>query len=33
MKAIQITHQQELNVIEMEKPQALGLGEVRLKLH
>ncbi len=32
MKAIQITHQQELNVIEMEKPQAPGQGEVLLKL-
>ena len=33
MKAIQITHQQELNVIEMEKPQAPGRGEILLKLH
>ena len=32
MKAIQITHSQELNVIEMEKPQAPGQGEVLLKL-
>jgi D-arabinose 1-dehydrogenase-like Zn-dependent alcohol dehydrogenase len=33
MKAIQITHQQELNIIEIEKPQALGQGEILLKLH
>ena len=33
MKAIQITHSQELNVIEMEKPQAPGAGEVLLKLN
>ena len=33
MKAIQITHSQELNVIELEKPQAPGQGEVLLKLH
>ena len=33
MKAIQITHQQELNIIEMEKPQTLGQGEILLKLH
>ena len=33
MKAIQISHQQELNVIEMEKPQAPAQGEVLLKLH
>ena len=32
MKAIQISHNQELNVIEMEKPQAPGCGEVLLKL-
>ena len=32
MKAIQITHQQELNVIEMDKPQAPAKGEVMLKL-
>ena len=32
MKAIQITHSQELNVIEMEKPQAPGQGEVLLKV-
>ena len=33
MKAIQITHSQQLNVIELEKPQAPGRGEVLLKLH
>ena len=33
MKAIQITHSQELNIIEMEKPQAPGRGEILLKLH
>ena len=33
MKAIQITHSQELNVIELEKPQAPGQGEILLKLH
>ena len=33
MKAIQITHSQELNVIDMEKPQAPGRGEILLKLH
>ena len=32
MKAIQITHSQELNVIETEEPQAPGQGEVMLKL-
>ncbi len=32
MKAIQITHSQELNVIDMEKPQAPAQGEVLLKL-
>ena len=32
MKAIQITHQQELNVIEMQKPQSPGQGEVLLRL-
>ena len=32
MKAIQITHNQELNVIEMDMPQAPGQGEVLLKL-
>ena len=32
MKAIQITHSQELNVIEMDMPQAPGQGEVLLKL-
>jgi len=32
MKAIQISHSQELHVIEMEKPQAPGCGEVLLKL-
>lgn len=33
MKAIQITHSQELNVIELENPQAPGQGEILLKLH
>ena len=32
MKAIQITHSQELNIIELEKPQAPGYGEVLLRL-
>jgi threonine dehydrogenase-like Zn-dependent dehydrogenase len=32
MKAIEITHNQELNIIEVEKPQAPGKGEVMLKL-
>ena len=32
MKAIQISHNQELNIIELEKPQALKAGEVLLKL-
>ena len=32
MKAIQITHNQELNVIEMDMPQAPSQGEVLLKL-
>ncbi len=32
MKAIQISHNQELNIIEMENPQAPGQGEVLLKL-
>ena len=32
MKAIRITHSQELNVIEMEKPQTLGKEEVLLRL-
>lgn len=32
MKAIQITHSQELNIIEKEKPQTIGVGEVLLKL-
>ena len=32
MKAIQITHQQELNIVELEKPQAPSQGEVLLKL-
>ena len=32
MKAIQITHTQELNIIDIEKPQAPGQGEVLLKL-
>ena len=33
MKAIQITHNQELNVINIEKPQSLSDGEVLLRLH
>ena len=33
MKAIQITHSQELNIIDLEKPQAPGRGEILLKLH
>ena len=33
MKAIQISHSQELNVIDIEKPQAPGQGEILLKLH
>ena len=33
MKALQITHSQELNIIDMEKPQAPGRGEILLKLH
>ncbi len=32
MKAIQITHTQELNIIDIEAPKALGAGEVLLKL-
>ena len=32
MKAIQITHTQELNIIDIEKPQTPGQGEVLLKL-
>ena len=32
MKAIQITHSQELNIIEIEQPQAPGRGEVLLRL-
>ena len=32
MKAIQITHSQELNIIDMEKPAAPKAGEVLLKL-
>lgn len=32
MKAIQITHNQELNIIDIEKPQALKADEVLLKL-
>ena len=32
MKAIQITHQQELNIVEIEKPQAPGHGEILLRL-
>ena len=33
MKAIQISHSQELNVVQMEKPNAPAQGEVLLKLH
>lgn len=33
MKAIQITHNQELNVIDIAQPQAPGQGEVLLKLN
>jgi threonine dehydrogenase-like Zn-dependent dehydrogenase len=33
MKAIQITHSQELNVIDIQQPQAPGQGEILLKLH
>jgi len=33
MKAIQISHSQELNIIEIEKPQTPGRGEILLKLH
>ena len=33
MKAIQITHSQELNIIEKETPKAPGQGEVLLRLH
>ena len=33
MKAIQITHTQQLNVITIEKPPAPGKGEILLKLH
>ena len=33
MKAIQITHSQTLNIIELENPQAPGKGEVLLKMH
>ena len=33
MKAIQISHNQELNIIDIEKPQAPGYGEILLKLH
>lgn len=32
MKAIQITHSQELNIIDVENPQSPGAGEVLLKL-
>jgi threonine dehydrogenase-like Zn-dependent dehydrogenase len=32
MKAIEITHSQELNIIDVEKPQALGPEEVLLRL-
>ena len=32
MKAIQISHSQELNIIDIEKPQAPGQGEVLLKV-
>ena len=33
MKAIQISHSQTLNIIELENPQAPGKGEVLLKMH
>ena len=33
MKAIQITHSQSLNIIEIDKPEAPGAGEILLKLH
>ena len=33
MKALQITHSQELNIIDIEKPQAPAQGEVLLKLY
>lgn len=33
MKAIQISHNQELNIIDMEAPKAPGAGEVLLKLN
>lgn len=32
MKAIQVTHNQELHVVELEEPQALASGEVMLRL-
>ena len=32
MKAIQISHSQELNIIDIEKPQAPEAGEVLLKM-
>ncbi len=32
MKAIQISHNQELNIVELEEPQALAPGEVLLRL-
>lgn len=32
MKAIQVTHNQELHVVELEEPQALAPGEVMLRL-
>ena len=32
MKAIQISHTQELNIVELEDPRALALGEVMLRL-
>ena len=32
MKAIQISHSQELNIIDIERPQAPAAGEVLLKL-
>ena len=33
MKAIQLTHNQELNIIQLDAPAAPGLGEVLLRLH
>ena len=32
MKAIQISHTQELNIVELEEPRALAPGEVMLRL-